>query len=649
MSAPIRTPSESVDFGMPRITTLDAQESLKTFIQTDENGDFIKINGINHYLDGLSAPTGQCAVCLNGIEGLILIYTTGTHSICGHGLCIDCAHRTFDENMPCPLCRKPFNGIIKFDGAIKLFDADDQDDQAIPSVRCLTLGGYAGSGYVGSGGRSLTTGGFDDYESFSEFTPLAPIILANTQAITQAIEAASQAIETTSQAIETTSQAIEAASQADTQVDLQTNAIFSVDLNIGIASLVICMEQSQRRTSRQTLFIALLDTSGSMCGTPLQLAKQAFLKWIEAIDPSAFLTVMTFNTYTKQIFPAQQINSTNLERIKQMIDAFRADGSTNLIGALAAANAVIENFCDTLGVDRSEVDIELIILSDGNPDEFPVVANVPIGCRIYFISLMDALNANTLLKIFTEALGASNNRYLRCETASNLDSVICDIVPRRVAGSVTITTPGGTRINMSAAEENGQKMNLELVKAGEVFVVPLTTQSCDSLPEIVFKAVDGTVEHINIIRSNHEELLGLALKKKLMQAIYAATSAQELADLRAQISGENYARYSETVQSVLEDLGTRYNAMSTSRRTLRAEQNATVEAIMNSNSAFTSRGVSDNLRQLSRQVTEEHRHDACDEANEAVSQAALLQAALLQVADAQVADAQVADDQVAGP
>jgi Ca-activated chloride channel family protein len=81
-------------------------------------------------------------------------------------------------------------------------------------------------------------------------------------------------------------------------------------------------------------FCLVLDRSGSMSGEKLRTMKAAVKSLIDQLDPDDMLSIITFETHTEDLLPAQR--ATDKAELKRLVDDIRDGGGTEMAPALQA-------------------------------------------------------------------------------------------------------------------------------------------------------------------------------------------------------------------------------------------------------------------------------------------------------------------------
>ncbi|WP_424950289.1 vWA domain-containing protein [Deinococcus sp.] len=84
----------------------------------------------------------------------------------------------------------------------------------------------------------------------------------------------------------------------------------------------------------------VIDTSGSMNGLPLQLAKEAVVLVNQTLSPEDRLSVVSFNSGVQVVLPLQKIGPA--ERLQRQLDRLHAGGSTALHGGWQMGSALLQ-------------------------------------------------------------------------------------------------------------------------------------------------------------------------------------------------------------------------------------------------------------------------------------------------------------------
>ncbi|XP_024159156.1 E3 ubiquitin-protein ligase WAV3 [Rosa chinensis] len=114
--------------------------------------------------------------------------------------------------------------------------------------------------------------------------------------------------------------------------------------------------------------VTVLDVSGSMRGTKISLLKQAVTFVIENLGPSDRLSIVSFSSSSRRVFPLQRMSVDGRESAILAIESLRAGGATNIAEGLKKGTKVLED-----RRERNPVS-SIILLSDGK-DTYNTTAN----------------------------------------------------------------------------------------------------------------------------------------------------------------------------------------------------------------------------------------------------------------------------------
>ena len=143
---------------------------------------------------------------------------------------------------------------------------------------------------------------------------------------------------------------------------------------------------------RETVFV--IDTSGSMQGTSMAQAKEALLTGLSTLTAQDRFNVVEFNSATRPMWPsALPATGANLEHARAWVARLRADGGTEMAGALAFAL----DGRDTPGYLRQG-----IFMTDGsvgNEDQlFRLIADRLGATRLFTVGIGSAPNSHFMTK-----------------------------------------------------------------------------------------------------------------------------------------------------------------------------------------------------------------------------------------------------------
>ena len=113
-----------------------------------------------------------------------------------------------------------------------------------------------------------------------------------------------------------------------------------------------------------SLFIFLVDQSGSMDGEPIELVKQSLLIFIQSLPPGSYFQLIGFgSTFKKYNEKPIEYNTKNVEEIKNIIYKLDADfGGTNI-------NAPLKSIYDDNSYSEINLNRHIFLLTDGQVND----------------------------------------------------------------------------------------------------------------------------------------------------------------------------------------------------------------------------------------------------------------------------------------
>ena len=148
-----------------------------------------------------------------------------------------------------------------------------------------------------------------------------------------------------------------------------------------------------------SLFIFLIDQSGSMSGKSIELVKQALILFIQSLPPKSYFQLIGFGSnYEKYNQKPVEYNKENVESIMETINQLRANkGGTNLFSPL-------DDIFKSKDYDNIDLSHNIFILTDGQIENRETVQNSIVGnvnrFRIHSIGI-----GNDFDKILIERCG----------------------------------------------------------------------------------------------------------------------------------------------------------------------------------------------------------------------------------------------------
>ncbi|KAF2913927.1 E3 ubiquitin-protein ligase WAV3 [Oryza sativa Japonica Group] len=305
---------------------------------------------------GSRSSTKICAICLGGMcsgNGQALFTAECSHKF--HFHCISSSVR--HGNTVCPICRAvwkelPFQGPLPAAAAadasllgtarVNPHPLDDRHQhQRMAVVRRLSRGDSVTRQWQLPIFRTLDGGIFDDDEQL-DLHPAEDVV--GTQDV----------------------DSIVADEMAPASVGITTYAAFpAMEESVMVEEFAVLIHLKAPSspatvTSRAPIdLVTVLDVSWSMAGTKLALLKRAMSFVIQALGPGDRLSVVTFSSSARRLFPLRKMTESGRQRALQRVSSLVADGGTNIADALRKAARVME--------DRRERNpvCSIVLLSDG--------------------------------------------------------------------------------------------------------------------------------------------------------------------------------------------------------------------------------------------------------------------------------------------
>jgi Ca-activated chloride channel homolog len=175
-------------------------------------------------------------------------------------------------------------------------------------------------------------------------------------------------------------------------------AVFTETKNDKTYALVMVMppsaanETKAKPLPREVIFV--IDTSGSMEGMSIEQARESLALALGRLTPQDRFNVIQFNSYTSKLYPsAVPVNGKTLQEAKNYARGLRADGGTEIAGALDAA---------LIGSDNPNVIRQVVFMTDGsvgNEDQLFDIIRKKLGdSRLFTIGIGSAPNSYFMTK-----------------------------------------------------------------------------------------------------------------------------------------------------------------------------------------------------------------------------------------------------------
>ncbi|KAK2575608.1 hypothetical protein KPH14_011312 [Odynerus spinipes] len=119
--------------------------------------------------------------------------------------------------------------------------------------------------------------------------------------------------------------------------------------------------------------VILMDTSGSMTGMGLTIARATVVSILDTLSNNDFVTLLSYNNQTEDMVPCFkdmliQATPENIDTFKKSMDEIKTEGVANLTEAFTRAFSLLKTYRETRGCDAETPCNQLIMLvTDGVP------------------------------------------------------------------------------------------------------------------------------------------------------------------------------------------------------------------------------------------------------------------------------------------
>lgn len=146
--------------------------------------------------------------------------------------------------------------------------------------------------------------------------------------------------------------------------------------------------------------VTVLDVSGSMAGTKLALLKRAMGFVIQNLGPSDRLSVISFSSAARRLFPLRRMTESGRQQALQAINSLVSNGGTNIVDGLKKGTKVL--------LDRKWKNpvCSIMLLSDGQDTyTFGIGSSRPETDYLSLLPISIHRNNNTALQIPVHSFG----------------------------------------------------------------------------------------------------------------------------------------------------------------------------------------------------------------------------------------------------
>jgi Ca-activated chloride channel family protein len=170
------------------------------------------------------------------------------------------------------------------------------------------------------------------------------------------------------------------------------------------------------QTKKKATVVLLLDTSGSMEGDKIKQATESSVNFVERLDPSDEVYVITFGGQVIQLPLGGQAGDVG-EDLAQTLRGLFADGNTPLYDAVCTATEVVDGLKAAHEIADERRLYGIVLLSDGDDTSSDRTQNQMFGClpsgedvegtKIFTIAYGDDADEDLMLRIANRTNGRS--------------------------------------------------------------------------------------------------------------------------------------------------------------------------------------------------------------------------------------------------
>ncbi|KAL9653259.1 hypothetical protein ABK040_010966 [Willaertia magna] len=178
----------------------------------------------------------------------------------------------------------------------------------------------------------------------------------------------------------------------------------SVHQLFGMASIKAPLYESEERKSRAPLdLICVIDKSGSMEGTKIELVKQTLSFVIDQLKNEDRISLIEFDNDVNTLINLTNMNEFGKEKAKKSVDGIKVGTTTNISGAILQAFDVLRNRNNPSSVSS------IILFTDGLPTKGITDSN---KIKLMVEKFMNSYITNNSTSFFTLGFGNEHNANL---------------------------------------------------------------------------------------------------------------------------------------------------------------------------------------------------------------------------------------------
>ena len=182
--------------------------------------------------------------------------------------------------------------------------------------------------------------------------------------------------------------------------------------------------QSNLINEEPALFIFLVDQSGSMSGSPIELVRNSLLIFIQSLPKNSYFQIIGFGSNFKKYneYPVEY-NINNINEIKEIMKKLEGDmGGTDIVKPL---KNIFDNKNEYLKINLSK---NIILLTDGEVDDknecFDLIKNNSDIFRIHSIGFGEDFDKELIKLCGKYGKGSSNN----VKNMNNINNTVINIL-----------------------------------------------------------------------------------------------------------------------------------------------------------------------------------------------------------------------------
>lgn len=243
---------------------------------------------------------------------------------------------------------------------------------------------------------------------------------------------------------------------------------------------------SDRKVREPIAMSLVVDRSGSMLGAPLDDAKAAALRAIDALEPRDAFSLVTYSTRAELVVPLAPATPEHKARARAVIERMRASGGTNISDGLETGADSLDAACVECPRSRLE---RIVLVSDGDPNEgvydrdgLAALAARTAASGTSITTIGVGLDFNE--GIMTDMAVAGRGNYYFVERAADLPTIVAQEL-----GSLGDTVAVDARLEVAAApgfdvvEAYGYRVD----RQGDRTIVPIADLRAGETRKVVLR------------------------------------------------------------------------------------------------------------------------------------------------------------------